>query len=57
MKKHGGKRKGAGAKNKYGELTVTISFRVPRSKVVLIKKIFTDYIALFENPNPSHDAG
>jgi len=31
-KPHGGKREGSGAKSKYGEPTVTIAFRVPKSK-------------------------
>lgn len=36
---HGGKRKGAGAKKKYGEETETISFRCPVSKVKKLKSL------------------
>lgn len=32
-KKHGGKRKGAGAKLKYNEATKVVSVRIPESKV------------------------
>jgi len=32
MKQHGGKRKGAGRKPKYGEKTVTLCLRIPPSK-------------------------
>lgn len=28
----GGKRKGAGRKQKYGEATITVAFRIPKSK-------------------------
>lgn len=35
----GGKRKGAGAKPKYDEMTKTVAFRVPLSKVDEIKSI------------------
>lgn len=35
----GGKRKGAGAKKKYGEETETISFRCPVSKVKKLKSL------------------
>jgi hypothetical protein len=38
MIKHGGKRKGAGRKSKYGEPTETISFRVPLSLIGTITK-------------------
>lgn len=31
--KKGGSRKGSGAKSRYGELTTTKAFRVPKSKV------------------------
>ena len=36
--KHGGKRKGAGRKPKYGEETQTISFRVPLALINPITK-------------------
>jgi hypothetical protein len=39
--KHGGKRKNAGSKPKYDELTKTISFRVPISKIEEIKLLIT----------------
>ena len=35
----GGKRKGAGAKPKYGEETTTVAFRCPLSKVPELKNI------------------
>jgi len=38
----GGGRKGAGRKLEYGEATETIAFRVPQSKVDIIKKIIKD---------------
>lgn len=38
IRKHGGKREGAGAKLKYGEETETISFRVPKSLIESITK-------------------
>ena len=37
--KRGGKRKNAGAKPKYSELTKTVAFRCPLSKVDELKKI------------------
>jgi hypothetical protein len=36
----GGKRKGAGRKNKYGEVTIVVPTRVPKSK----KKEFQDKV-------------
>lgn len=36
---HGGKRKGAGAKKKYGEETTTLSFRCPVSQKARLTKI------------------
>lgn len=38
----GGKRPGAGRKKKYGEETVTITFRVPKSKEQKIKRIVSN---------------
>jgi len=46
-KKSGGTRIGAGRKKKYGEPTVTVSFRVPKSKVDAIKSTVK---ALLINP-------
>ena len=37
--KKGGSRKGSGAKSKYGEITTTIAFRVPLSKVEEVKSV------------------
>lgn len=37
-KSHGGKRKGAGHPQKYGEETVNITFRVPKSKKDVFRK-------------------
>ena len=39
LKTKGGKRKGAGAKKKYNELTKTVAFRCPMSKVEELKLI------------------
>ena len=36
---HGGKRKGAGVKKKYGEETTTLSFRCPVSHKEKLKKL------------------
>lgn len=36
---HGGKRKGAGAKLKYGEKTKTVTFRLPVSKIAEIREM------------------
>ena len=36
---HGGRRKGAGAKKKYGEETTTLSFRCPKSQKARLTKI------------------
>jgi hypothetical protein len=40
-KQRGGTRQGSGAKPKYNEPTKTISFRVPISKIEVIKKMVT----------------
>jgi hypothetical protein len=42
--KKGGFRKGSGAKLKYGEETKTVSFRVPKSKVMEVKKVVNDLL-------------
>ncbi|HNC13951.1 MAG TPA: hypothetical protein PLF59_19375 [Cyclobacteriaceae bacterium] len=34
----GGYREGSGRKQKFGEQTVTVSFRIPKSKVAQLKK-------------------
>lgn len=47
--KHGGKRKNAGRKSKYGEKTVTVSFKCPESKSVEIKKLVTKKLKSYEN--------
>lgn len=36
---HGGKREGAGSKPKYSEATTTVAFRIPISKVRIIKTL------------------
>lgn len=40
--KHGGKRKGAGAKPKYNEPTQQVTFRCPTSKVKIIKALIAE---------------
>lgn len=47
--KHGGARRGAGRKEKYGEPTVTVSFRVPLSKAPAIKTIVNKKLLSYEN--------
>lgn len=37
--KQGGKRKGAGRKKKYYEPTITVAFRIPKSKKKFIKQL------------------
>ena len=37
---HGGSRKGAGRKSKWGEKTKVLTFRVPISKVDIVKEHF-----------------
>lgn len=45
MKKlQGGKRIGAGAKHKYGEPTIIISFRIPQSKKQEVHKMVKAYL-------------
>jgi hypothetical protein len=41
---HGGKRKGAGPKFKYGEPTEKIGFRVPKSHIAKITEMVTAYL-------------
>ena len=49
--KRGGKRTGSGAKPKYKEATVTVSFRVPSSHKDTVKKMVKDYLqGLTTNP-------
>lgn len=43
-KKHGGKRAGSGNRQKYGEPTVTVAFRVPESKAPEIKEIVNEWL-------------
>lgn len=45
---HGGKRKGAGAKKKYGEETTTFSFRCPVSKVTTFKELIKNELKKLE---------
>ena len=50
---HGGKRQNSGAKPKYGEVTKTLTFRVPESKIKDVKKIVADYLkSLIEGSKP-----
>lgn len=44
LKKHGGPRSGSGAKQKYGEPTKIVTFRIPESKKKDIKKLVYDYL-------------
>jgi hypothetical protein len=48
---HGGKRKGAGAKKKYGEETTTLSFRCPVSQKENLKKIVKGELEKLEKTN------
>ena len=43
-KPHGGKRENSGRKPKYDEETVTIAFRVPKSKVSEIKELVKSHL-------------
>ena len=52
-KNHGGKRQNSGAKQKYGEPTKTVTFRIPESKILEVKKIVADYLkSLIEGSKP-----
>ena len=42
---HGGPRKGAGRKSRYNEATTTVAFRVPLSKVKIVKELVKGLIA------------
>jgi hypothetical protein len=44
MNNHGGKRANSGAKQKYGEPTKMVSFRIPESIVKEIKQMVFDYL-------------
>ena len=46
-KSHGGKRQNSGAKQKYGEPTKTVTFRIPESKIKDVKKLVSDYLKSF----------
>ena len=51
--KHGGKRHNSGAKLKYGEPTKTVTFRIPESKILEVKKIVAEYLkSLIEGSKP-----
>jgi len=51
--KHGGKRQNSGAKQKYGEPTKLVTFRIPESKIKDVKKIVADYLkSLIEGSKP-----
>ena len=48
MKKtHGGKRKNAGRKLKYGEKTQFIALKCPASKVEAVRKLVREYLKKF----------
>ncbi|MFZ1751428.1 MAG: hypothetical protein WAU01_14610 [Saprospiraceae bacterium] len=50
---HGGKRPNSGAKQKYGEPTKTVTFRIPESKIKDVKKLVSDYLkSLIDGSNP-----
>lgn len=44
MNKHGGARHGAGRKKKYGEETLIVSFRCPKSMVKEIKLLIIEWL-------------
>ena len=51
--KHGGKRENSGAKQKYGEPTKVVTFRIPESKILTVKKIVSDCLkSLIEGSKP-----
>jgi len=41
---HGGKRPNSGAKQKYGEPTKSVTFRIPLSKIQTVKKVVYNFI-------------
>lgn len=45
--KHGGKRKGAGAKLKYNEATVIVSTRCPKSQTNKLKQLIKTFLNEF----------
>ena len=47
--KHGGKRKNAGRKEKYGEETVVIGFRCPKSKTKTLRILINKKLKTYEN--------
>jgi len=50
---HGGSRPNSGAKQKYGEPTKSVTFRIPESKIKDVKKLVTDYLkSLIEGSKP-----
>ncbi len=46
--KHGGKRLGAGRPKENKEATITVAFRVPVSKVEVIKEVVKKKLALYK---------
>ncbi len=46
---HGGKREGAGRKQKFNEKTETVSFRCPVSKIAEMKILIKRKLKLYEN--------
>jgi predicted DNA binding CopG/RHH family protein len=51
--KHGGKRQNSGAKQKYGEPTKSVTFRIPESNIKNVKKLVSDYLkTLIEGSKP-----
>jgi len=53
-KQHGCKRPNSGAKQKYGEPTKVVTFRIPLSKIPSVKKkLVSDYLkSLIEGSKP-----
>jgi hypothetical protein len=52
-KNHGGKRQNSGAKQKYGEPTKSVTFRIPESKIKDVKNLVSYYLkTLIEGIKP-----
>lgn len=51
--KHGGRRKGSGRKLKYGEETVNVLYRVPKSKESKFREMAEAFLKKYEITPPS----
>lgn len=49
MNNHGGARKNSGAKQKYKEATLVVSFRVPVSQINQVKNMVIKKLRLYES--------